>query len=347
MTDLQTDYASNTSIAQAAKWLTGTGPVAITTHFKPDGDAVGSSLALARTLTRIDPARPVELWYAGALPDFLAEIAGDTPTRHLDTNPPTEADHPDTLVIVDTGSWSQLEFVRDAVTGRSDRTLIIDHHLRGDAAIADRRIVDTTAPAAAQIIAHLCCQLLDLPPNKLPVEIATPLYLGIATDTGWFRHSNTTPTMFRLVADLLEAGVTSTDLYRLIEQRDRVSRLRLFGRALSKLEMHTNNSVALVMLDEQDFKDTNGTSGDTGGFADRMLAVESVQVAVVLTESKDHTGAPVTKISFRSKPGPDEIDVNRVAGTLGGGGHARAAGARLPKSLTETRDAVLAALTAN
>jgi len=223
----------------------------------------------------------------------------------------------------------------------------VDHHLRGDAAIADRRIVETTAPAAAQIIAGLCTELLGVPANELPVDVATPLYLGIATDTGWFRHSNATPTMFRLVADLLEAGVASTDLYRLIEQRDRVSRLRLFGRALSKLETHTDNTVAIVMLDAQDFKDTGGTAGDTGGFADRMLAVESVQVAVVLTESKDHTGAPVTKISFRSKPGPEEIDVNRVAGTLGGGGHARAAGARLPQSLPETRDAVLAALAAN
>ena len=347
MTDLQTEYASNTSIAQAADWLAAADSVTITTHFKPDGDAVGSSLALARTLTRLDPDRHVELWYAGALPDFLAEIAGKTPARHLDTTPPTEADRPDAIVIVDTGSWSQLEFVREFVTGRSDRSLIIDHHLRGDAAIADRRIVDASAPAAAQIVAHLCCRLLDVPANGLPVDIATPLYLGIATDTGWFRHSNTTPAMFRLVADLLEAGVASTDLYRIIEQRDRVSRLRLFGRALSKLEMHNRNTIALVMLDDQDFKDTGGTSGDTGGFADRMLAVESVQVAVVLTESKDHTGTPVTKISLRSKPGPDEVDVNRVAGTLGGGGHARAAGARLPKSLTETREAVLAALAAD
>ncbi|MDQ7014523.1 MAG: DHH family phosphoesterase [Planctomycetota bacterium] len=339
-----TDYASNISATDAAAWLADAASVAITTHFKPDGDAVGSSLALARTLRHLDPDRPVELWYAGALPDFLAEIASGTPLRHLDTTPPTEADDPAAFVIVDTGSWSQLGFVREFATGRSDRTLIVDHHLRGDAEIADRRIVETTAPAAAQIVAGICSELLAVPPKQLPVDVATPLYLGIATDTGWFRHSNTTPTMFRLVADLLEAGVSSADLFRLIEQRDRVSRLRLFGRALSKLEMHADNSIALVMLDAQDFKESHGTSGDTGGFADRMLAVESVQVAVVLTESTDHTGAPITKISFRSKPGPDEIDVNQVAGTLGGGGHARAAGARLHKTLTETRDAVLTAL---
>lgn len=344
MTDLQTAYTTNTDIADAAAWLSATESIVITTHFKPDGDAVGSSLALARALRHHRPDIEVEIWYAGAIPDFLAEIAADTPTRHLDTDPPSEADDPEAFVIVDTGSWSQLEFVRNFAAARRDRTLIIDHHLRGDAEIADRRIIETAAPAAAQIIAELCGHMLGLPASKLPVDVATPLYLGIATDTGWFRYSNATPTMFRLVADLLEAGVASTDLYRLIEQRDRVSRLRLFGRALSKLEMHNNNTVALVMLDAQDFTDTGGAPGDTGGFADRMLAVESVRVAVVLTESSDHAGAPVTKISFRSKPGVDEVDVNQVAGTLGGGGHARAAGARLPSNLADTRDAVLKAL---
>lgn len=337
-------YTSTTTPAEAAAWLRGARSVAITTHYKPDGDAVGSSLALARALALANPEVRVELWYAGPLPDFVSDVVGETPFRHLDTTPPTAEDRPDALVITDTGAWSQLEFVRGFAESRAGSALILDHHLHGDPEIAERRVIDTSAPAAAQIAADVCAALLETPVASLPVEVATPIFLGLATDTGWFRFSNVTPGMFRLVADLIESGVPHTELYRLIEQRDRVSRLRLFGRAMDKLEMHKHGQVALVTLGQEDYKASGAGPGDTGGFADRLLAVDSVTVAAILSEATDHEGKPVTKISFRSKPGKKAVDVNAVAATLGGGGHARAAGARSTEGLAETRIAVLRAL---
>ena len=337
-------YTANTTIPDAAAWLANARSVVVTTHLKPDGDAIGSSLALARALQARDPAPRVELWYSGVLPDFLPEILGVTPHRHLDRAPPTDADTPDAIVVVDTGAWSQLAPVREFLQGKADHTLIVDHHLGGNPEVADRRVIDSAAAAAAQLIADLACQLLGCTPATLPEPIATPLYLGLATDTGWFRYSNVTPAVFRLAADLVEAGVPHTELFRITEQRDRPGRIRLFGRALNSLELLDHDRVALMTLTEADFKQSGALPGDTGGFADRLLTLETVLVAVVLNESHDHEGSQVTKISMRSKPGPDAIDVNLVASTIGGGGHARAAGARHAGTLAESRAAVLAAL---
>lgn len=337
-------YTTSTTVPEAAAWLAQARSVVVTTHFKPDGDAVGASLALARALRQRGPDTHIELWYAGILPDFLDEIAGDTPHRHLDTLPPTDQDTPDAVVVVDTGAWSQLESVREFLSSRADRTLVIDHHLSGDPSIAARRIIDDNAAAAAQLVADLCAAMLGLTPATLPEPIATPLYLGLATDTGWFRHSNVTPQVFRLAADLVEAGVPHTELFRLVEQRDHPGRLRLFGLALNSLELHDRGRVALMVLTQHDFKSAGAKPGDTGGFADRLLAIEGVLAAVVLNESHDHAGEPVTKVSMRSKPGPDAIDVNAAAATIGGGGHARAAGARLRGPLSEAKATILGAL---
>lgn len=343
MSERQIDmYTTNTTIAEAASWLAEQRSVAITTHFKPDGDAVGSSLALARALRLRGAA--VELWYSGALPDFLREIVGETPHRHLDNRPAAEADDPEAIVIVDTGAWSQVEALRPWLESRTARALVVDHHLNGDASIASKRIVEPGAAAAAQLVGGLCSELLATPPAALPVEVATPVYLGLATDTGWFRYSNVTAAVMRLAADLIEAGVAHTELFRIVEQRDRPGRLRLFGRALGTMELLDGDRVALMRLTERDVAESGARPGDTGGFADRLLAIESVLVAVVLSESRDHAGQPVAKISMRSKDGPGAVDVNEVAARLGGGGHARAAGARVRGSLDEARTQVLGAL---
>ncbi len=340
-------YTANTTPAEAARWLAPARSVVITTHFRPDGDAVGSSLALARALTARDPETRVELWYAGILPQYLDAVIGETPFRHLDTHPPTEADTPDAVVIVDTGAWSQLETLRDFLTPRAERTLIVDHHLSGDPPIADRRIVDGTAAAAAQLVADLCAELLGCTTATLPEPVANPLYMGLATDTGWFRYSSVTPRVFHLAADFIAAGVDHTEIFRIIEQRERPGRIRLFGRAIEALELHDHGRIALTTLTESDFKLAGAKPGDTGGFADRFLAIETVLVAVVLNESHDHAGEQITKISMRSKPGPEAIDVNKAAATLGGGGHARAAGARYAGPIDETKPLVLAALGAS
>src|SRR5690606_29057264 len=124
--------------------------------------------------------------------------------------------------ITDTGSWNQLAPFAEFLKPRLDRTTIVDHHLQGDGEIATRRLIDTNAAGVVQPAAEICCAILGLDsPAQLPTDIATPLYLGLATDTGWFKHSNVDGRVTRLAGELLDSGVDHTALFAMLYQRDR------------------------------------------------------------------------------------------------------------------------------
>lgn len=345
-------WESNTSLAELADWLSSRRQVVVLTHSKPDGDAVGSSLAAARALGAVVGPRGgvVVPWYYGPLPAWIDPVAAPTRYRHITEHhalqPAPGEFEPDAVLIVDTGTWAQVDEVRPWLETRAERAAIIDHHLQGNPEMARRRVVAPRAAAVAEPVAELCRVLLGAARyEQLPVEVAEPLYLGIATDTGWFRHSNVKPETMRLAAALLEAGVDHSRLYSLSEQQDRDARVRLMGRALASLQMFDNGRVGIVRLTGKDLHETRAEPGDSGGFTDPVLRIASVQVAVALTETFPKPGAPpVTKVSMRSKEGPGAVDVSLVSQRLGGGGHARAAGAKVQATLDETQRMVLGAL---
>lgn len=345
-------WSSNAGIAEVADWLSSRRQIVVLTHSKPDGDAVGSSLAAARAISHVVGPRggTVTPWYFGPLPAWIDPIAAPTRYRHINGPHPVDTAQgefePDAVLIVDTGTWPQVDEVRAWLAPRSERAAIIDHHLQGDPAMARRRVVAPTAAAVCEPVAELCRLLLGLARyEQLPVEIAEPLYLGIATDTGWFRHSNVRPETLRLAAALLETGVDHSRIYSLSEQQDRESRVRILARSLASLQMFDNGRIGIVRLTNKDFHDTKAEPGDSGGFTDPILRIASVQVAVALTETFPKPGAaPMTKVSMRSKEGPDAVDVSVISQRLGGGGHARAAGAKVHATLEETQRLVLEAL---
>lgn len=355
MTETATEWASSTTLDEIAAWLKPKRSVVVVTHGKPDGDALGSSLGLVRALNIAaggsaggfsGVASRAEAWYAGPMPGWWKAVALDTKTRHIDANnhPPSSVE-PDAVVIVDTGSWSQLNDYRPWIDQQHDKSVLIDHHLSGNAEISPRRLIETGAAAACEIVAGLCVMLLGVEsPADLPPEVAEPLYLGLATDTGWFRHSNVTPAVMRLAADLLETGIDHERLIEIVEFRDRVGRLRLLSRALNSMELHDDDRIAVMSLGEKDFEKAGAMPGDSGGFLDVVKSVETVRVGVLLTELKTPDGV-VTKLSMRSKGGAHFVDVNVIAKSLGGGGHAQAAGARLVGvTLADAKTRVLEAL---
>lgn len=335
------DYVSSTDAKSIASRLRKARRVLITTHSKPDGDAVGTTLAAARAIERA--GGEAEIVYAGPWPSRFDGIVKPTGFVHIESEI-GERDprlrEPDVVLIVDTGSWGQLREIAPWLRARRDKTLIVDHHRAGDAEIATDCLVVPEAAAAAEIIAGVCVDLLGLAsPAELPRAIAEPLYLGIASDTGWFRHSNTTPATLRLASELLAAGVDHPVLYQRVEQGDRVERLKLIARALESLELHEEGRLAMSVVTRGDFESTGGTQGDTGGFAEIPMSIASVRASAALTE----VGGEI-RISMRSKSadGPHTlVDVNAAAQQLGGGGHTQAAGARMDGSLSEAKKAVL------
>lgn len=329
-------WATNTDAAALARWLHGAARVTILTHVKPDGDAVGSTLALARAL-RVCGVEAAP-WYVGPLPAWLADVAGDTPWAHA--GPGAGAPDADAWVILDTGSRKQLDALAPWVAERAARAAIVDHHLHGDADLASRRWISTEAAAVCQPVARLCAALLGLDAiDRLPSGVARALYLGIATDTGWFRNSNVGPEVMRDAADLLACGVDHPSLYELVEQRDTEGHLRFLGALLSSMRIELDGRVALLAADDALLRRCGVSEAESGGIVDKPLAIAGVRVAALLTPWERGV-----KISLRSKAGPGAIDVNAIAQRLGGGGHARAAGAKTPLSLGAATDALLAAL---
>lgn len=342
-------------LASIAAWLTDKRKIAVITHVKPDGDAVGSSISLTRALNlaqkNIGIASPprARAWYFGPRPSWMKRIVGDTPATNIESFDEIEHESCDAVVIVDTGSWSQLEMIKPWLEQQRGKIAIIDHHAQGDAAITDRRVVDVASAAACQPVAELCRVILNKRTlRELPVEVAEPLYLGLATDTGWFKHSNVKPNVMETAAALLATGVDHAALYVNIEQRERLPRLKLLARALASLELHDQNRIAVMSLTKKDFSDTGAQPADAGGFADHSQTLESVLVTAVLTEADPSEfgmsagpDASLTKISMRSKAVPGSADVNAAAKELGGGGHVRAAGAKLYADLPTTKTKVL------
>ena len=339
-------YTTNTTLAEIADKIRGVvatgGKIAVMTHSKPDGDAAGSSLGVARAIAQI--GGDVEVWHAGAIPAWVPALFASTPLTLVDKTGIPAADYALALVL-DTGAWSQLENTKAFLAPRTAANIVIDHHRHGDADVAAMRFVDTGAAAVCEIAAELCRLIVKVDSvTKLKKDIAHPLYLGMATDTGWFRHSNVTGRLLRAAADCVEAGAEPSMLYQLTEQQDRPQRLKLLSRALASMELHASNAVAILSLTKEDFAATGAEISETGGFVDFPALIPNVRVVAVLTETQDAQGKPLTKISFRSKAGNNAVDVNTIAQKFGGGGHFAAAGGRTPLPLGEAKAAVIAAL---
>lgn len=345
-------WGSGIGLPEIAEWLRTKNKIVVITHVKPDGDAVGSSIGLVRALNLAQKnAGPVSLppraraWYFGPRPSWIKRVVGDTPSVSIENAAEIEHEGADAVVIVDTGSWVQVEMVKPWLKAFGSEIAVVDHHAQGDSDIAPRRYVDTTNAAAAQPVAELCRLILQKKTlADLPREVAEPLYLGMATDTGWFKHSNVTPKVLRTAADLLATGVDHAALYVSIEQRERLPRLKLLGRALDSLKLYDDNRVAVMTITKKDYAETGAQASDSGGFADHSQTLESVMVTVVLTEAEASEfgmeakpGEKLTKVSMRSKSVAGSVDVNAVAKEFGGGGHVRAAGAKLAMGMEEAK----------
>ena len=317
-------YVSNTTLVDVANWVRGLKCVGVTTHAKPDGDAIGSTVGLVRALVRI--GIDARLWYFPPVQPEFRQIVEPTPFGELVGDQPIDHEDIDGLIITDTGALPQLGGLSGWLSRHRERTCVLDHHIQGDD-IAALRVVNPEASAASEVVADLI-RVLEIPFDE---QIATPLYLGLATDTGWFRFSNVRAKTFRYAAAFIDAGVNHATLYRQIEQTHEASRMLLLGRALATMELLQNGRVALLKLRLSDYEAAGASQDETHGFSDIPQTIGKVEVVCLLAETEEG----YTKMSLRSKHGPAAVDVNAVATTLGGGGHARASGARLNMAFDE------------
>jgi bifunctional oligoribonuclease and PAP phosphatase NrnA len=311
--------------------------VLITTHVRPDGDALGSSAALAMGMKARGIAAEVLL--LSHLPTKYAFIFRDNDIIFHDAENGWPAglslDAFDAFIVVDTGTWSQLPGLKEKVLAYAKPRVVIDHHLTQED-WADVKLVVKEAAAAAEIIAELLSRW-DVP---VDAPIASALFVAIASDTGWFQFSNTRPYTMRLAARLMEAGVDTDRLYQLLYQNERKERVALQAHALGSLELLKDGRLAVMRISKADFEQTGAGVPDTENLINLPLQIATVEVSVLLTEPQDF--GPV-RVSLRSK---GHVDVAAFAQQFGGGGHARASGLKVDGDFQAAHDKVVAAMLA-
>lgn len=304
----------------------------IMTHVRPDGDALGSEIALACALKQL--GKSVRVAVASDLgPRYEFANTVTTPIERF-RKPGDEFRNVDAIIIVDTGTWSQLgefgAFLRSMPVAKA----VIDHHRTQDD-LGGLQFVDTTAEAAGRLV-YDATMALGMP---ISAEAANALFLAIGTDTGWFRHSSVEPRTFALAEELVRAGAKPTPLYDAVYATSSLGRMRLTGRALERMKSEAGGRIAYTEVYLSDYAETGSIPPDTEDLINFPRAVSGVEIALVFIEQRDGG----TKVSFRGK---EPLDVGRLAEQFGGGGHRMAAGATVGKPLGETRAAVIKAAVA-
>lgn len=305
--------------AALTAWLATRQRPLLLTHRRPDGDALGALAGMALALRALGQTPAVALYEP--LPPRYAPLLGGTPWRRWDQERMTLSADCDAVVILDTCARQQLEPVAEWLAD-APPTAIVDHHATTDEIgrrAGDLRVIDPTAGAACLLI-HEWVQHVQIP---LASELATALYVGLATDTGWFRFSNTDARMLHAAAALVAAGVAPDRLYNALYQQEPAAKLRLIGRMLERLELHANGQLAVLTLRQADFDAAGADRTMTEDLVNEAGRIAELEATVLCSEEPD--GA--VRVNFRSRT---RLDVAALAARFGGGGHARAAGARLP-----------------
>ena len=302
----------------------------LTTHVRPDGDGLGSMLALADVLEAPPLSKTVHMTVASVLPpryDFL-----DPARRVRRFEPPGDLYRDaDAAIVLDTGTWNQLGDFGTLLRSLPIAKAVIDHHLTQDD-LGALRLVDTTAEATGRLVYEAILAL----GGPLPASAAHCLFVALAMDTGWFRHNNTTPATFTLAADLVRAGARATEAYESLFEQSTLGRLKLTGLVLARLQLAHNGRVAHTEIRRDDYASTGAVPQDSEDLVNYTRSLGGVEVGLFFME-QPRGGV---KVSFRSR----RVDVARLAERFGGGGHRLASGAILETSLDEARRRVLSAV---
>jgi phosphoesterase RecJ-like protein len=297
--------------------------IAILSHIRPDGDAIGSQLALALSLQQ--SGKEISAWNEDGLPESFRFLE----KSDLICRPPSNPEKFDLAVALDTASQQRLGTALQAIR-HADRWINIDHHA-SNPGYGDFVYIDPIAPATGQIVYEFL-RAENLP---IPRAAADALYAAISTDTGSFRYSNTTARTFEIVAELIRSGTNAAAIANQLYESYPKRRVQLLGEILSQARFDADDKIASMTLSNEAKQRLEIHPDDIDGLIDSIRAVKTVVVALFFEELPEGK----VRLSMRSKD--DRVDVNKISGEFGGGGHPRAAGARIRGNLEEVRNKVL------
>lgn len=303
----------------------------LTSHVRPDCDALGSELALARILETL--GKQVLIVNGDPTPSNLQFIDPEHRIGAIGKDiQVADLRGVEVLIVLDTCAWGQLGPMADVVRDTHATKLVLDHHVDGDD-LGAVVLKNSLAEAAGRLVAEAAEQLgVSLTP-----EMATPLFAALATDTGWFRFASAGSDTYRLAARLIDAGASPPDIYRELYEQDTAGGLRLQGMIMSRLVTELEGRIVYVYAQQRDFQAVGALPSDTEDVINLGLTIEGTEVAVMAVEQPGGG----CKFSFRSRC---QLDCSQLARQFGGGGHKAAAGAFVDEPLAAAQAKVLDAV---
>ena len=305
------------------------GSFLLSSHLRPDGDAIGSMLGLGLILEAL--GKTVHYRHQDGVPGNLAflEEKGEERIRKVEGEEAIEAE---VFVALDTANQERLGDLVLGVIAEGAQQVTIDHHITNEC-YGDHVWVDAEAPATAQMV----WELAQLGGWEIPAVARQALYVGVSTDTGSFQYANTTARTHEMVAHLLRAGLDVAEVNRLTYQNFPFRRVALLGMLLETLERSEDGRLVWWSLTRAMKEAVGYQPGDSEGLVDVMRGIDEA-VACVFFEEIDGS----IRVSTRSKS--ESVNVSEVCALFGGGGHVLAAGARLEGAIEEVREKVIKAL---
>ncbi|MFA5239518.1 MAG: bifunctional oligoribonuclease/PAP phosphatase NrnA [Phycisphaerae bacterium] len=310
--------------------------VLLMTHTKPDGDGCGSMVALREVLTGL--GKDVKILLLSELPgwyEFLFEQKSAAERRDLAEGGPEVFNgetkiESDLIVIVDTSTYNQLPGFDKYLKQSGKPVLVIDHHATSET-IGDCQLIDSSAGAAGLIVFDLF-KYAGWPITK---RGADALFVAISTDTGWFQFDNTDSRVLKACGELIDAGASASRIYHDLYQNFSPERFKLMVAMLDSLELHLDGRFAIQQLRRADFEKAGAKYSDTENLIDECRRMSGIEAAALFVE----TGDGRVKVSLRSR---GVIDVCKIAGKFGGGGHKLASGTYLSGPIEEAKKVILA-----
>lgn len=311
--------------------------IVITCHKGPDGDAIGSSLALYLYLKKLK--KNVTVIVPDDFPFFLKwlpENEGILIFEQQQEKSEVLINEADLIFCLDYNSLGRTGDMANILSTSGAKFIMIDHHQQPDD-FAEVTYSDTSICSTCQMVYHFIDALGDV--NMIDVAIANCIYTGIMTDTGSFRFRSTTSTTHRVIANLIDLGIDNANIHQNVYDSNSYNRLQLLGKSLNNLKVIKELNTAFITLSTEEQEQFNAQKGDTEGVVNYALSLQNIKLAAIFKEDLNKN---IIKISFRSK---GNFNVNEFARThFNGGGHTNAAGAASNLSLQETLDKFISIL---
>ncbi len=288
----------------------------ITTHVNPDGDAVGSELALYKYL--ISLGKDVRVINNNIYPSVFGFLKDIDETLEL-----YESEHDewimdsDVVIVLDISTLERLGGMEKVISKSTATKVCIDHHI-GNGEFADLAITNTSAAATAELI----FEFITTDNGSLPENIAEPLYVAFVTDTDSFSKSNTTKKTHEIVSELMKFNIDPIKVFSEVYQKSTWERIELYKMALSTIRKECRGGLAWFKVDADMVEKSGASREEMGGFVEFLMTIKDVELGIFFLEVP-YKG---TKVSIRSR---GDIDSNKLAAKFGGGGHMQAAGIRM------------------